>query len=92
MADDTARKTQALVDRLRERGHHAEADRLAGHLSLRGVERGFLFALREALETILTAIEALDPLTGTLIEEARLEVETRIRLSEPKEGAKEGTK
>ena len=60
VADDTARKTDDLVERLRDRGHAAAADRLA---SVRTVERGFLFALREACETILTAIEAIDPVT-----------------------------
>jgi len=42
---------------------------------------GLLFALREACETILTAIEAVDPVTQTMIEELRLEVESRLRPS-----------
>jgi len=40
-----------------------------------------LFALRQTCETILTAIEAIDPVTQTMIEELRLEVEKRLRLS-----------
>jgi hypothetical protein len=83
MADDTARKTQDLVERLREQGHHAEAERLA---AVRTVERGFLFAVREACETILTAIEAIDPVTQTMIEELRLEVEKRLTLRADQEG------
>jgi hypothetical protein len=80
MADDTARRTGDLIDRLREQGHHAEADRLAHHLTLHRAESGLLFALREACETVLTAIEAIDPVTQTMIEELRLEVEKRLRL------------
>jgi hypothetical protein len=86
MADDTARRTGAVIDRLREQGHHAEADRLAHHLTLHRAEGGLLFALREACETVLTAIEALDPVTQTMIEELRLEVEKRLRLPEDKAG------
>ena len=78
MVDDPAGKTQALIDRLRERGYHAEADHLAHQRPTHLVERAFVFALREACETILTAIEAIDPVTQTLIEELRLEVENRL--------------
>ena len=87
MADDAERRAQELVARLRERGHHAEADRLAHTMSLRGVERGLLFALREALETLLTAIEAIDPVMQTMIEELRVEVESRLRLGDKQPGA-----
>jgi hypothetical protein len=79
MADDTARRTTTLIERLREKGHDAEADRLSRHLTLRDAGHGLLFALREALETILTAIEAIDPVTETMIEELRVEVEKRLQ-------------
>jgi hypothetical protein len=77
---DTAGRTRDLIERLRERGHHAEADLLATHLGIHTVERGLLFALREACETVLTAIEAIDPVMQTMIEGLRLEVEQRLRL------------
>jgi hypothetical protein len=77
---DAAGRTRDLIERLRERGHHAEADLLANHLGLHAVESGLLFALREACETVLTAIEAIDPVTQTMIEGLRLEVEQRLRL------------
>ena len=80
MADDPKQKAQDLVERLRAGGHHTEADQLARHLNVQAVERGLLFALREACETLLTAIEAIDPVTQTMIEELRLEVEKRLRL------------
>jgi hypothetical protein len=82
MADDAAHLGGDLIERLREQGHHVEADRLAGHLPLQTAERGVLFALREVCETILTAIEAIDPVTQTMIEELRLEVEKHLRLHE----------
>ena len=82
MADDTSRQSNNLVGRLRDLGHHAEADHLARHLPLQTAERGLLFALREVCETILTAIEAIDPVTQTMIEELRLEVEKHLRLHE----------
>lgn len=80
MADDTTRQTSDLVARLRDQGHHKEADHLARHVPLQTAERGLLFALRETLETILTAVEAIDPVTQTMIEELRLKVEAHLRL------------
>jgi hypothetical protein len=80
MADDAAPQGSDLIERLREQGHHVEADHLARHLPLQTAERGVLFALREVCETILTAIEAIDPVTQTMIEELRLDVEKHLRL------------
>jgi DNA-binding ferritin-like protein len=87
MADDTARKADDLVERLRTQGHHAAAEQLA---SVRTVERGFLFAVREACETILTMLEAIDPVTQTMIEDLRLDVEKHLTLSADQEGTKQG--
>lgn len=77
MADETAKRTKILIDRLRERRQHGAADRLAQTLA-RGAESGLLFALRETLETLLTGVEAIDPVTQTMMEELRLEVEKRL--------------
>jgi hypothetical protein len=87
MAQDLARQTRDLIERLRERGHRAAAHHLDRQMLLHAVERALLFALREACETILTAIEAIDPVTQTMIEELRLEVESRLRLSDDNEAA-----
>lgn len=88
MPQDPTQQTRDLIARLHEHGHHAEADHLDRQLSLHAVERGLLFALREACETILTAIEAVDPVTQTMIEELRLEVESRLRPSNDKKDAR----
>jgi hypothetical protein len=84
---DPARRARGLIERLRSYGHHAEADHLDSHLTLHDVESGLLFALREACETVLTAIEAIDPVTQTMVEDLRLEVERRLRLSAGPGGA-----
>jgi hypothetical protein len=80
MADETTKRTKALIDRLRERRQEGAADRLARTL-VHGAESGVLFALRETLETLLTGVEAIDPVTQTMIEELRLEVEKRLGAS-----------
>lgn len=82
MTKDTERKAQDVVQHLRDRGHHAEADKLAHHLTIRSLERGVLYALRETCNTVLTAIEAIDPVTQTMIEELRLDVDAKLRLSD----------
>lgn len=70
MADETRKQSEALIDRLRKHGHQSAAERLA-----RAVESGVVFVLRETLETLLTGVEAIDPVTETMMEELRLEVE-----------------
>ena len=85
MAQDPTQQANALVDRLRDRGHHTQAEHLSKLLSLHSIERGLLLALREACETVLTAIEAIDPVSETMIEELRLEVEKRLRLAHDKD-------
>lgn len=80
MTSNLAKKTRELIERLRAHGHQAEADHLTAQLAVHTVERSLLLALREACETLLTAIEAIDPVTETLIAQLRLEVETYLRL------------
>jgi hypothetical protein len=79
MAQDLDKQARDLAERLREHGHTTQADELTRHLT-QEVGRGVLFTLREVCETLLTAIEAIDPVTQTLIEDLRLEVEKRLRL------------
>ncbi len=85
MAQDPTQQANALVDRLRDRGHHTQAEHLSKLLSLHSIERGLLLALREACETVLTAIEAIDPVSETMIKELRLEVEKHLRLAHDKD-------
>ena len=80
MAHDPRQQARNLIDRLRAQGHQAEADRLAHHLTAYTMERGLLLALLGACEILLTAIEAIDPVTQTMVEELRVEAEKRLRL------------
>jgi hypothetical protein len=78
MANDLSKQMQDLIARLHEQGHHAEAEHLASHPA-RESEHALLFALRQACQTVLTAIEAIDPVSQTMIEELRLEVDKRLK-------------
>jgi hypothetical protein len=80
MESDVEQRAQKVIERLQEQGHHAEAAQFAHHLTARDVERGFLFALRETCETVLTVLEAIDPVTQTMIEELRVDVEKWLSL------------
>jgi hypothetical protein len=88
MAEDAEHKARNIIARLHAEGHDAQADHLSSHLAMRSVEDGFLFALREACETVLTAIEALDPVTQTMIEDLRLHVEKRLNPRDAPAGTK----
>jgi hypothetical protein len=78
MPEDISKKAQDVIARLRERGHNAQADHLASRLAGEA-EYGLLFALREACLTVLTAIEAIDPVSQTMIEELRLAVDKHLK-------------
>ena len=87
MSDDQtspAVRARLLADRLRAEGHDTQADHIEATLDQHegaaegGLGQGFLHALRDACQTVLTAIEAIDPSSGTAIEEFRLEVDKRL--------------
>ena len=79
--DDTSKTAKQVAARLRERGHHEHAGRL--HAALTKVGDDLLLALREACQTILTAIEAVDPVSATMVDELRLEVDKRLHPASP---------
>ncbi|MCB8878639.1 hypothetical protein ACELLULO517_00225 [Acidisoma cellulosilytica] len=88
MSDDQqtpATRARLLADQLRAQGHDEAADHLdktltgsdqPSHVDETG--HGFLHALRDACQTILTAIEAIDPVSITAIDELRLEVDKHL--------------
>ena len=85
MSDDQsspATRARLLAERLRTEGHGAQADQIQAtldqHLAADETGHPFLHALRDACQTVLTAIEAIDPSSGTAIEELRLEVDKRL--------------
>jgi hypothetical protein len=77
-AEAPIEQARILADRLLAEGHataaaglrHATAGERIGHALLEG--------LREACQTALTTIEALDPKTQLLAEELRLEIDKRL--------------
>jgi len=87
--DLPTRRAEALIARLRAQGHSVEADKVQAALDDHRVNafdetpgevigHSFLHGLRDALQTILTAVEAIDPASGTAIEELRLSVDKRL--------------
>lgn len=91
MSEDQATPTlraQALARQLREQGHLREADHIEAALATDSapaaaeepaeIGHGLLHALRDACQTVLTAIEAIDPVSITAINELRLEVDKHL--------------
>jgi hypothetical protein len=83
--DSPATRARLLAERLRAEGHDTQADHIEATLDEHATTaaddtagHGFLHALRDACQTVLTAIEAIDPSSGTAIEELRLEVDKRL--------------
>ena len=77
MNDDTENRARGVAGELAQRGHQEHANTLYAALHGR-YGAALLFALRQACQTILTAIEAVDPVSATLIEELRLDVDKRL--------------
>ncbi len=79
MVEDARERAQKLADPLRERGHAAPAAEVGRAASaVAAVEHVFLRGLRGALQSALTAIEAIDPVSAGAIDELRLEVDKRL--------------
>jgi hypothetical protein len=78
MPQDTVAAAHKVADTLNQRGHHHQAGMLREALSSRHPRSPFLSALREACQVVLTAIEAIDPVSAMMVEELRLEVDKRL--------------
>jgi hypothetical protein len=76
MTEEPIERTQRVIQHLQESGHHEQAAQFEGAL-VTGIG-GLLMALREVCQTTLTAIEAIDPTTETMLEELRLEIDKRL--------------
>jgi hypothetical protein len=80
--DDVSHRTietaHKVVDTLDQRGHVSHADALRAVLAKSRPRSVLLAALRETCQVVLTAIEAIDPVSATLVEELRLEVDKRL--------------
>jgi hypothetical protein len=79
MAVDPRDRANEVAETLRARGHAEPAAKLsAAATAVEAVEGVFLRGLRDACQSALTAIEAIDPVSATMIDELRLEVDKRL--------------
>lgn len=76
MTEDARRKADEAAARLEEQGQGTHAGLIRD--ALRQTGDAFLLAIRGACQTALTAVEAIDPTTETLLEEVRLEVDKHL--------------
>ncbi len=79
MTDEPIERARSLAERLRAEGHEAAAEQVTAAAASPPHEGNLLLhGLREALDVVLTAIEAIDPATMMMAEELRTEIERRL--------------
>jgi hypothetical protein len=73
--EKTIEAAREVADTLDQRGHKQHAGTVRAAL-----EHGHPLrtALRDACQVVLTAIEAIDPVSATMVEELRLAVDARL--------------
>jgi hypothetical protein len=77
--DDTVKSAHHVADTLQQRGHTLQAQDVRAVLGHSPAGAVLLEALRDVCQVVLTAIEAIDPVCGTMVEELRLEVDMRLK-------------
>jgi hypothetical protein len=75
---DPAEHATELARHLRARGHAEASRRLEDTLARHRSGGGLLEALREFCQSVLTAVEAIDPASFAAVEELRMEVDRRL--------------
>jgi hypothetical protein len=73
--EKTIKAVQQVADTLDQRGHAEQAGRLRAALRRGHTGPVLRSALRDACQIVLTAIEAIDPVCATMVEELRLELD-----------------
>lgn len=73
--DKTIKAARQVADTLDQRGHAEHAGTLRAALGSGHSGSVLRSALRDACQVVLTAIEAIDPVCATMVEELRLEVD-----------------
>ena len=84
MIDEVRERTERIIRELRETGRVHEADDLQRALRT-PIADAFPLALREACQTVLTAIEAIDPNTEMLLEQLRTKIDLLLTPYHPVE-------
>jgi hypothetical protein len=79
MTDDPTAAANHVADQLHARGHHQQAAHIRSVLLDNRVGSALLAGLREACQTVLTAIEAIDPVSATMVDELRVDIDKWIK-------------
>ena len=77
MTQDPTDRATRLSEQLRQSGHDAASADIAATLT-RHHGNALVEALRETCQTLLTAVETLDPASYAAIEELRLDLDRRL--------------
>ena len=77
MTDEIREKAENAIRQLDEIGRPEEAQRLRIALGTQ-IADAFPLVLREACQTVLTAIEAIDPNTEMLLEQLRAKIDAAL--------------
>jgi hypothetical protein len=73
--EKTIKAVEQVADTLDQRGHAEHAGTLRAALARSHSGAILRSALRDACQVVLTAIEAVDPVCATMVEELRLKVD-----------------
>ena len=77
--DDTTKAAHHVADTLDQRGHTGPARDVRAVLGHGHAGSIFLTALRDTCQVVLTAIEAIDPVSAMEVEELRLKLDARLK-------------
>jgi len=78
MSDDVREHAQKLALDLENAGHTEHAAKVHHVLSGNDFEGGFLWALRGVCDTLLTFVEAIDPVSEMTLEGLRNKLDTKL--------------
>jgi hypothetical protein len=85
MSEDVREHAQKLAQDLENAGHTEHAAQVHHVLASEHLENGFLWALRNTLDTILTFVEAIDPVSEMTIEGLRTKIDANLQPSDKAE-------
>ncbi len=85
MSEDIRKHAQKLAKGLEEAGHADHAAKMHHVLAGNQVENAFLWALRGVCDSLLTMVEAIDPVSEMSLEGLRTKVDANLG---PKDEAK----
>jgi hypothetical protein len=78
MTEDVRQQARQLAKNLEDAGHSEHAAKVHHVLSGNMVEDAFLWALRGVCDTLLTMVEAIDPVSEMTLEGLRSKVDANL--------------